>query len=191
MRDSLASDTVVIGVGNTILSDDGVGVHAARKLQADPRVPAGVTILDGGTLGLELLPYAADASRLLLLDAVNTGEAPGTLTRMTASDVLATSAGQSVHQLGVADLIAALALVATRPQEIVVLGVQPANTDWGASLSPEVDAALPHVVNAALAQLRLWKESREANLGTDPPSLLPRQSSEHQPLSKPCEKESL
>ncbi len=157
MRDLLASDTVVIGVGNTILSDDGVGVHAARKLQADPRVPEGVTILDGGTLGLELLPYAADASRLLLLDAVNTGQAPGTLTRMTASDVLATSAGQSVHQLGVADLIAALALIATRPQDIVVLGVQPANTDWGASLSPEVASALPHVVNAALAQLQLWK----------------------------------
>jgi hydrogenase maturation protease len=64
---------VVVGVGNTILSDDGVGVHAARLLQHDPRVPAGVTILDGGTLGLELLPYVSDASRVLFLDAVNSG----------------------------------------------------------------------------------------------------------------------
>jgi len=158
MRDLLSSDTVVIGVGNAILSDDGVGVHAARLLQGDPRVPASVTILDGGTIGLELLPYASDASRLLLLDAVNSGEAPGTLTRMTARDLLGTSTGWSVHQLGVADLIAALALVSTQPQDIVVLGVQPANTGWGTSLSPDVEAALIGLVDAALTQLQLWKK---------------------------------
>ena len=62
-KTSLSSNTVVIGVGNTILSDEGVGVHAARLLDSDPRVPAGMTILDGGTIGLELIPYASDASR--------------------------------------------------------------------------------------------------------------------------------
>jgi hydrogenase maturation protease len=137
-----STDTVVIGVGNTILSDDGAGVHAARLLQGDPRVPAGVTILDGGTLGIELVPYASDASRVLFLDAVNSGAAPGTLTRMTGRDLLGTSGGWSVHQLGVADLIAALALVSAGPQDIVVLGVQPAHTDWGTSLSPDVESAL-------------------------------------------------
>ena len=65
MDNWFSSETVVVGVGNTILSDDGVGVHAARLLQDDPRVPAGVTILDGGTLGLELMPYVSDASRVL------------------------------------------------------------------------------------------------------------------------------
>ena len=159
MRDSLSSDTVVVGVGNTILSDDGAGVHAARLLQGDPRVPAGVTILDGGTLGLELLPYVSDASRVLFLDAVNSGEAPGTRTRMTGKDLLETSGGWSVHQLGVADLIAALALASAGPQDIVVLGVQPANTDWGTSLSPGVEASLTWLVDAAVAQLRQWKES--------------------------------
>jgi hydrogenase maturation protease len=162
MRDLLSSDTVVIGVGNTILSDDGVGVHASRLLLADPRVPAGVTILDGGTLGLELLPYVSEASHVLFLDAVNSGEAPGARTRMTGKDLLGTSSGLSVHQLGVADLIAALALVSAKPQDIVVLGVQPANTDWGTSLSPAVEASLPWLVDAALAQLRLWREPIEA-----------------------------
>ena len=149
-------DTVVVGVGNTILSDDGAGVHAARLLQEDPRVPAGVTILDGGTLGLELIPYVSDAARVLFLDAVNSGEAPGRLARMTGSELLGTAGGMSVHQLGVADLIAALALVSDRPQDIVVLGVQPANTDWGTALSADVEAALPGLVDAALAQLRVW-----------------------------------
>jgi hydrogenase maturation protease len=158
--DSLVSDTVVVGVGNTILSDDGVGVHAARLLQNDPRVPAGVTILDGGTLGLELAPYVSDASRVLFLDAVDSGKASGTPARMTGSDLLASSSGRSVHQLGVADLIAALALVSATPQDIVVLGVQPAHTDWGTCLSPAVQAALPGLVEAALEQLRLWNESR-------------------------------
>jgi len=159
MEELPSSNTVVIGVGNTILSDEGVGVHAARLLQSDPRVPAGVTILDGGTIGLELVPYACDASYLLILDAMNSGQAPGTLVRMTGNELLGTKTGRSAHQLGVADLIAALALVSTRPQDIVVLGVQPANTDWGTSLSPAVEAALLLLVDAALAQLNLWGQS--------------------------------
>jgi hydrogenase maturation protease len=185
MEDLLSSDTVVIGVGNTILSDEGVGVHAARLLQADPRVPAGVTILDGGTIGLELIPYASDASRVLLLDAINSGKAPGTLARMTGRDLLGTTGGWSAHQLGVVDLIAALSLMSTSPQEIVVLGVQPANTDWGTSLSPEVEAALVPIVDAALAQLQLWKESRDASLKLGSSSL-PGQSPDRI-LSEPCE----
>jgi len=71
--------------------------------------------------------------------------------------LLSSSGGWSVHQLGVADLIAALALM-NGTQDIVVLGVQPANTDWGTSLSPDVETALPGLVDAALAQLQLWKE---------------------------------
>ena len=164
MRDLLSSGTVVVGVGNTILSDDGVGVHAARLLQADSRVPSSVTVLDGGTLGLELLPYISDASRILFLDAVNSGSIPGTRVRMTGKDLLGLSGGWSVHQLGVADLIATLAFASTKPQDIVVLGVQPANTDWGTSVTPSVEAALPQLVEAALAQLRQWEESASDGL---------------------------
>lgn len=185
MEALLSSNTVVIGVGNTILSDDGVGVHAARLLQSDPRVPSGVTILDGGTIGLELVPYACDASRVLLLDAMNSGQAPGTLARMTGKELLGTKTGWSAHQLGVADLISALALVSTQPQDIVVLGVQPLNTDWGTSLSPAVEAALVPLVNAALAELRLWKESAAAGFETGSSS--PPQKSLDRTLLDPCE----
>ena len=162
-------ETMVIGVGNTILSDDGVGVHAARLLEDDPRVPKGVNILDGGTIGLELVPYLSDASRILFLDAINSGGAPGTLTRMIARDFLGISGGWSAHQLGVADLIAALLLVASSPQEIVVLGVQPGNTDWGTTLSAKVEAALAPLVEAAVAQLRVWGVSRQRWFGIPHP----------------------
>ena len=187
MEDFRSSDTVVIGVGNTILSDEGVGVHAARLLESDPRVPAGVTILDGGTLGLELVAYASDASRILILDAMNSGKAPGTLARMTGKDLLATTAGRSVHQLGVADLIAALFLMSNGPQEIIVLGVQPANTDWGTSLSPEVEAALGPLVDASVAQLALWMETPDGGLNVHGSPLAALQAPERI-VSEPCEK---
>ncbi|MGA8037015.1 MAG: hydrogenase maturation protease [Candidatus Acidiferrales bacterium] len=162
MEGLLSSDTVILGVGNAILSDDGVGVHAARLLQVDPRVPVGITVLDGGTMGPELASYASNASHVLILDAMNSGSPPGTLARMTGRDLLATKSGWSVHQSGVADLIAALLLVSSGPQDIVVLGVQPANSDWGTLLSPQVEASLRAFVDAAVAQLLLWSDSPHA-----------------------------
>jgi hydrogenase maturation protease len=187
MSEQQRFDTVVIGVGNTILSDDGVGVHAARLLDDDPRVPKGVKILDGGTIGLELVPYLCDASRILFLDAINAGGAPGTFARMTASDLLEMRGGWSAHQLGVADLIKALLLVATFPQEIVVLGVQPGNTDWGTTLSAKVEAALALLVDTAVEQLRVWRESRQGGLESHTPLLTPGKSADANP-SALCDK---
>jgi len=158
MSDLVSSDTVVIGVGNTIFTDDGVGVHAARLLQADPRVPAGVTILDGGTLGLGLIPYVSDASRVLFLDAVDVGERPGKMVRMTGDQLLGLPCGSGVHQLGIADLLATLPLVSNASSEIVLLGVQPASADWGTALTPPVQAALGSLVDAAIEQLLAWAQ---------------------------------
>ena len=90
---------------------------------------------------------------------------------MTGADLLATTGGWSAHQLGVADLIAALFLVSTHPQDIVVLGVQPANTDWGTTLSSKVQAALAGLVDAALSQLNLWQQSPQASLEARAPSV--------------------
>jgi hydrogenase maturation protease len=190
MEKLLSSHTVVIGVGNTILSDEGVGVHAARMLQSDQRVPPGVTILDGGTIGLELIPYASNATHVLLLDAMDSQSAPGTLARMEGKDLLGTTAGRSVHQLGVVDLIAALFLTSTHRQDIVVLGVQPANTDWGTALSPKIHAALAPLVDAALAQLELWKDSRQAGLKIAATSLPPGRSPDRT-VCEPCEERGL
>jgi len=186
MKDQLSSRVVVIGVGNTILSDDGVGVHAARLLQSDPRVPAGVTIVDGGTIGLELVPYACDASHVLLLDAIDSGQAAGTLARMTGDGLLATKKGWSAHQLGVADLVAALALVSTQPQDVIVLGVQPANTDWGTVLSAPVEAALVPLVDAALAQLQNWNERWRTHLDSCRSSLPLGEATTDRSALDPC-----
>jgi len=155
--------TVVVGVGNTIYSDDGAGVHALERLQRDPRLPSDVTLLDGGTHGIELLAYLYDSSRLLLLDAVDVGQRPGMMIRMTGDELRGLACGASVHQLGVADLLATLSLVSDTPREIVLLGVQPGSTDWGTELSPPVEAAVGPMVDAAIDQLLLWSETAPPN----------------------------
>jgi hydrogenase maturation protease len=157
--------TVVVGVGNTIHCDDGAGVHALRRLQRDPRLPGDVTLIDGGTHGLELLAYVRDASRLLLLDAVDVGERPGSFVRMAGSELQGLPCGASVHQLGVADLLATLPLVSDAPREIVLLGVQPASTDWGTDLSAPVEAALASLVEAAVEQLLRWSQETAVHVG--------------------------
>jgi len=155
MQGVQSAKIVVVGVGNIIRSDDGLGVHALRRLQTDPRVPQDVVFVDGGTLGLELVNYVSEASRLLLLDSVNTGEIPGTLIRMNGDD-LWEPGGISAHQLGVADLIATLSLACEKPPAIMLLGVQPASTDWGTSLTGRVEAALGPLVEMAITQLTAW-----------------------------------
>jgi hydrogenase maturation protease len=159
MESHRAQETVVVGVGNTIHSDDGAGVHALQRLQQDPRLPGGVTFIDGGTTGIELLAYVHDCPRLLLLDAVDVGEPAGTVLRMAGADLRGLPCGASVHQLGVADLLATLPVVSDIPREIVLLGVQPASTDWGTELSPPVQSALGPLVDAAVEQLLLWAQA--------------------------------
>lgn len=149
--------TVVLGLGNLLRSDEGAGVRAVQRLLGDPRVPPGVALVDGGTLGLELISYTAGADRLLVLDAVDTGAAPGTLVRLDAAALQALPGGATVHQLGVADLLAGTRLLGREPEEVVLIGLQPASLSLGTTLSAELDAALDLLVDAAVAQLRAWE----------------------------------
>ena len=144
---------VVLGLGNTLHSDDGIGPQAIERLKTDPRVPADVALIEGGTLGLELLTYIWDCSYLLVLDAVDVGQAPGTVVRMSGQELQTLPGKGSVHQLGVADLLVALRVLASRTPEVVLLGVQPASTEWGTELSPAVAAVLPALADAAVAEL--------------------------------------
>jgi hydrogenase maturation protease len=161
MSAAVSPKTVIVGIGNLIHADDGFGVHALERLQADPRVPANVTFIDGGTKGIELLSYVADSTHLLLLDGIDVGEPPGTLIRMANEDLRGLPGAASVHQIGLADLLATLPLVSTSSRETVLLGVQPLSTDWGTELTPPVAASLEPLVEAALAQLLRWAEAAE------------------------------
>jgi hydrogenase maturation protease len=163
MHSSPPPKTAVVGVGNLIRTDDGAGVQALERLQRDPRLPGDVTLIDGGTLGIELVGHLYECSRLLLLDAVDIGQRAGTVVRMAGSELLDLPCGASVHQLGVADLLATLPLVSDMTRETVLLGVQPASTDWGTELSAPVEAALGPLVDAAVEQLLHWAQETAAH----------------------------
>ena len=153
---------VVLGLGNTLHSDDGVGPQAIQRLRNDARVPEDATLIEGGTLGLELLTYIWDCSYLLVLDAVDVGQPPGTLVRLSSQELQALPGKGNVHQLGVADLLVGLRVLARQQPTVVLLGLQPATTDWGTELSPAVEATIGSLVEAAVAELTRLERTASA-----------------------------
>ncbi|MGB6942693.1 MAG: hydrogenase maturation protease [Bryobacteraceae bacterium] len=154
--------TLVLGLGNLVHSDDGLGVHAIQLLTADPRVPPDAVLMDGGTQGLNLLPHIAAFQRLLVIDAMDVGEPPGTLLRVEGKALQNLPGKASVHQLGFADLMVALELLGELPEEIVLLGVQPLSTEWGTEVTPGVQEALERLPDLVLEQLEMWRLKKPA-----------------------------
>lgn len=146
----------MLGLGNLLHADDGLGVHAIQRLQTDSRVNSKVTLLDGGTQGLSLMSHIAGFARVLVIDAVDVGEVPGTLVRFEGKALDGLPGKPSVHQLGFADLMIAMKLLGDAPEEVVVLGAQPMSTEWSAELTPVVQNALSGLLDAVIAQLDLW-----------------------------------
>ena len=129
---------LVLGLGNVLCQDDGVGVAAIQEIRRAYRTPADVAVLDGGTLGLSLLPYLAEAREAILVDAVRTGGAPGEAVELEGNEVLAVARERlSVHQIGVADLLDAARLCGTFPKRVILLGVVPESIDSRAGAHPE------------------------------------------------------
>ena len=127
--------TVVIGIGNVIRSDDGLGVHAARRLRDRRRHGDDVEIIEGGTAGLMLLPRVAEAYRVILIDAIAFGASPGTLTRLEDGRG-AFPTGMTPHDVGLSDLLDAARLTDSWPQELVLHGAQPESTALDTELTP-------------------------------------------------------
>lgn len=155
MEAEVRPDVVVMGLGNVLLMDDGVGIAALHRLRRDYRMPAGVELLDGGTLGLSLLPYIERARHLILLDAVRAdGASPGDLVRVEGAAVAPVVAERlSPHQVGVADLLAGAHLLERYPDSVVLLGVAPAEIELGTERTPDVEASLPALVEMAAQEL--------------------------------------
>ena len=151
--------TVVIGIGNVVRRDDGLGVHALRRLHASGAVDGrAVELVEGATAGLSLLPYLAAARRAILIDAIDTGAAAGTLVRLPGDDLPGgLGGGRTAHGVGLADLLGAARLTAAWPHELVVHGAQPQSTEIGTELTPPVAACLDALVARVAAELRAWR----------------------------------
>jgi hydrogenase maturation protease len=148
---------VVLGLGNLLRRDEGLGIRAMERLQDRYTLPAWVQLIDGGTLGLDLLSYLEEAERVLILDAVLTDGPPGTLLRAAGDEVPAFFGMRtSPHEIALADLLAVMRLRGTEPRELVVWGMQPAALELGWELSQPVASGLDALVDAAAAELRRW-----------------------------------
>jgi hydrogenase maturation protease len=150
-----AIDVLVLGLGNVLLGDDGVGTAAVAAIERDYRVPPGVRIADGGTLGLSLLGFLADADHVILVDAVRTDAAPGTLVRLDGKDVMdAVRDRLSPHQVGVADLLDAARLIDSYPTTVTLLGLVPHVIDLAVVRSSAVDERLHELVAAVVREVQ-------------------------------------
>lgn len=145
---------VVLGIGNIILSDEAVGVRAVEALQAGWMLPEDVAAIDGGTSGMELIEDLSNLDFLLVLDAVRTGAAPGTLVRVDGERIPVFFRSKlSPHQIALPDVLASLELLDAMPKEIVVLGVEFESLELGLEMTPAIAAQVP--VLAAMAAQEL------------------------------------
>jgi hydrogenase maturation protease len=150
----VATRTVVLGVGNILLADEGVGVHAVEALRADYQVPPGLQLIDGGTSAMELLEDLEGLDLLIVIDAVRAGRLPATLIRLSGDQVpVFFRARLSPHQVGLAEVLATLDLLGHSPRETVVLGVEPVSLETRLGLTEPVAARLPELMQAVVDEL--------------------------------------
>jgi hydrogenase maturation protease len=147
---------LVLGIGNLVMSDDGVGVKVVQQLQREYCFPENVEIMDGGTLGLDLLPKLEGIDHLIVVDAVETGRKPGTCVRLAGEELpVALETKVSPHQMGLKDLLSVAQLLGHSPGDMVLVGVQPGSIEMDTELTPEVEAALQVLVNNVLDELKI------------------------------------
>lgn len=147
----------VIGLGNPLLGDDALGLVALERLAASYQLPEDVSLHDGGTWGMSLLPTIEDATHVLFLDAIDRKEMPGTFIRLEGGEIPATLAQMvSPHQIDLREVLAVTMLRGTFPQHAVAIGVQPETLATQVALSRIVASKVDDVVEAAIAQLRDW-----------------------------------
>lgn len=148
---------VVIGLGNPLMGDDGLGLAALARLREQWELPAEVATVDGGTWGMNLLPLLEDAETVVLLDAIDAGRSPGELVLLEGDDVpRGLGLKLSPHQIDLREVLALLELRGTLPARLVAIGLQPERVEMSASLTPVVERRVGKVVTGAVARLGEW-----------------------------------
>ncbi len=160
--------TLILGVGNLLMSDDGVGIRVIERLEAAYRLPEDVQTLDGGTCGLDLLHYLEGVEHLIVVDAANFNEPPGTIRRLEGEAVPAFLAQKiSPHEINLPELLFSAKLTGIYPRSVVVLGIQPQTLAVGLALSPPLAARVDELVERVLAELKQLGQHNEVSAPVD------------------------
>jgi len=157
MPERRAGPTLVIGLGNPLMTDDGAGLAALAALDKAWSLAGDVELVDGGTWGMNLLPLIEDAGRLLFLDAVHVNARPGTVVEMEREALPKFFALKlSPHQIDLKEVLAVAQLRGTLPDDTVAIGIEPDRIEMGTALSPVVEAGLGEMVDRAVRRLGGW-----------------------------------
>ncbi len=145
---------LVLGIGNTILTDEAAGVRAVEMLERDYRLGSNVQVIDGGPSGMEMIEDLSDLDFLIVIDVVKTGAAPGTVVKIAGDEIPVFFRRKlSPHQIGLPDVLASLELLDALPKEVVVLGVEPISLELGMEMTSTVAEKVPQLVQMAVAEL--------------------------------------
>jgi hydrogenase maturation protease len=158
----MTAKTLVLGIGNTLLADEGIGVHVLQALAAHLGTRADVTLIDGGTLSFTLAGPIAEAEALIVVDAANLRAEPGAWALLEGDEMDAFLTGNrkaSVHEVGLADLRAIALLAGHWPEKRAMLAIQPHTVDWGEAPTPPVAAVIPAVCDAIVKQIGDWQRA--------------------------------
>ena len=146
--------TLVLGIGNVLLTDEGVGVRSLNELERRYTFSDDVELLDGGTSGIELLRHIEGRDNLIIIDAMTYDQPPGSVYRVESEDVPSVFRTRiSPHQLGLSDLLAAALLTDCMPPGLVLFGVEPESVDIGLELTETVEKSLPKLIKVVVAEL--------------------------------------
>ncbi len=153
--------TLILGIGNTLLTDEGIGVHVLDHIRHNHPDLQNVTCVDGGTLSFSLAADIQDHDRLIVIDAAQLGLKAGTVCCMEQGDMdrFLGTARRSVHEVGLLDLMDIARLTESLPENRALIGIQPAVMDWGESPTAAVQAAIPKAVGLALELLARWQQN--------------------------------
>lgn len=147
----------VFGIGNILLSDDGVGVHILNRLKTEYDLPENVELIDGGTKGLDLLPLLENRDKVLFVDAANFKKEPGTIDSVMNDKIPSfLSTKLSVHQIGLPDLLFAARLMEITPNEMCLIGIQPESMETTTELSDAVSKRMDDLLTRVLEKLSEW-----------------------------------
>jgi len=149
--------SVVIALGNPLMTDDGFGLRVLQRLIEAYDMPVDVELVDGGTWGLSLLPAVESSRRLLLIDAIDIGVAPGEVVSLTSDEIPGMlSMKVSPHHVDMLDVLALTRLRGTRPAELLAIGVQPDRVSFGVGLTDSVESRIDDVAERVVRQLQDW-----------------------------------
>ncbi|MBI5328891.1 MAG: HyaD/HybD family hydrogenase maturation endopeptidase [Deltaproteobacteria bacterium] len=147
----------VIGLGNILLQDEGAGVHVIETLRKDFDFPKNIQLIDGGTIGLNLLSFIEGMDKILIIDAVNIKKEPGTIVIIDDEDIPSfVSAKLSVHEIAFPDVFSVLKSLGIKPARMTLVGIQPESVDIGLNMSEAVNKKFDRLVNTVIERLNQW-----------------------------------